>query len=117
MKKTVILMLCVSLLTGCQNNSQTKKAAKKAIEILDGYLNMDISASDAHDQLDELYDRVKAMPDDNNGDCRKSFVATYILSAQISLTSLEYSYLINTDTNDDDIIEVRDKLKKGCKVW
>ena len=108
---TFILAICV----GCNNTGASDKAVsigKKVIEITDSYLDMDISASSAEAQVEELYDTLDEYLEDqdlSSSDTytKDSLIKTYILCVELDISRDGY---YNTEETYDELIEERNEL-------
>lgn len=69
MKKrhVIALLLCTLMLTACGGgkpkdmDQQTYELGKRAVEITQSWLNAEVSASEAGQKLDEIYDRLDGL--------------------------------------------------------
>ena len=114
MKKIVLTFLCVLLMACSAQKTQTQIAADKAVEILDNYLNMDITASEAYNQIEELYNRVKALPVED-GSCDKTLLEIYLNGVSFQLSVIKNGGGIVVNYTDKDVIESKEKIMKACK--
>lgn len=111
MKKIISILICccIFLLVGCTNKpdgmSDTGyKACVKAIEIIDDFLNMDISSEEASEKLEDVENR---LPKDCKDDDLS--VSIYISSAQWKM--LEMKHPSTTEDNlTKEIKEERNNL-------
>jgi hypothetical protein len=81
------------------------KACVKAVEILDGYLDFEISKDDAKKQLEEISNRINY--DDADGE-RETALLT--LSVSISAATWE---LTHESPDDEEILEQRNDIAKA----
>ena len=114
MKRTVFMILVIgciiACLPGCGGDKKPEnmsdiayRAGQKAVEITEQYLNMDITAEEAYDQLEDVHDRLDAQKTDELGDLT---VSIYINSIQIEL-------LLYPD--DTEVAQCLKKLKNTLK--
>lgn len=109
-----IIMLCaciISLFVGCSGKPSGMSEAyynygKRALEIVDGYLDLKKTASEAYDELKEL-DRIEETLQEPTG--VDSSVSVYVLCLNVDLLSVSSGY----GTADyDDVLEGRNNLAK-----
>lgn len=86
----VIISCCILLLVGCSNKPDSMsdtgyKACVKAIEIIDDFLNMDISSEEASEKLEDVENR---LPKDCKDDDLS--VSIYISSAQWKMLEMKH---------------------------
>ena len=112
MKRSIALLLALVMLclVGCggdkkpENMSDTAyRAGQKAVEITEQYLNMDITAREAYDQLEDVGDRLDAQKTDETKD----------LLVSINITSIQIELIWEPD--DAKVTECLEELKKTLK--
>lgn len=114
MKRTVFMILVIGCIIAClpgcggdkkpENMSDTAyRAGQKAVEITEQYLNMDITAEEAHDQLEDVYNRLDAQKTDELGD----------LAVSIDIVGIQIKLLPYPD--DAEVAQCLEELKNMLK--
>ena len=106
----LVIAISIGCLAGCGGDKKPEymsdtayRAGQKAVEITEQYLDMDITAKEAYNQLEEVYTRLDEQDTDEISDLS---VTSNILSIQIELIS---------DPDDTEVTERLEKLKKTLK--
>lgn len=103
MKKTksiTAIFLILFLLSACSSRPKymdetTYKLGSKALEIMDNYNNAEITEDEAKEQLDGIYDRLKARKfsdDEESQELQNELVLSTILHYEITLATKEHIY-------------------------
>lgn len=103
MKKTksiIAIFLILFLLSACSSRPKnmdetTYKLGTKALEIMDNYNNAEITEDEAKEQLDGIYDRLKARKftdDEESQELQNELVLSTILHYKITLATKEHIY-------------------------
>lgn len=100
---SVLSLVLIFLLTGCKPNGMpdyTYKIGTKVLEVTDKYLDLEISADEAKEEINELSDRLYEYSETTND--------THTLYVKISINKIESGFMIYGD--ETDIIDGRNSL-------
>lgn len=92
-KKIIIMLLCGTfLLSGCSGkpsgmSDEVYEIGSQALKIIEKYNVAEISADDAHDRIDKLYDNLEEIEEANPGDEHASNISNDLLMILIDLSS------------------------------
>lgn len=108
LRNVVIVMVLMACLVGCggkpsRMDQNSYDLGCKALQIMDDYNKMEIDKDSAYDQLDDIYDRLKAREfgeSEEDQEFQNGLVTTYILCYQIDMTS------------GNDLVKAANKLRK-----
>ena len=114
MKRFIILALvaCLFFLSvGCTPtdiSSQHLNYGRKAIEIVDQYLDYEISISEAYSEIEALKARSDGLPDDDSTAVKDLGTETYVLFVSIDLMNIYFDG--SSSELEKSLLENRNKL-------
>ena len=114
MKKILLVLITVLMLAGCSSKpddvrDEVYNAGVKALEIIDGYIDFEITKEDAHDEIDDIHDRVEALYVEKKYDTMEEFSynETHI---KFSINSIGRSVSIGSRDSVEKTIKHRNDL-------
>lgn len=117
MRKAALIVLILTLsvfLVSCNNDISTEhfQYGKKAIEIIDGYLDYTIDVDEAYAQLKKLEERSSALPQTEFND--KTHASNYDVETYVTFACHELFYLQMNGNNENlkELVDDRNEIAK-----